>query len=633
MKSLYLRIYATVVAVLLLFALISAFVVERHLDQERVRNEQVVSDRLGAWADLLQHSLPGIESPPDVQVAALREWSQRLRLPLALDDAHGTRIGASDSFLRRSAEGIVPPVAFRLDDGRTLWTMRPGQLRQAGQEQRAGQEPRGPGRFQGALGASGRFADPPSPPWPLLPPGLPRGVGLAIVLVVLFIAVSAGAYPVVRRLTHRLEALKQGVEQFGAGQLSHRVTVSGTDEVAAVAASFNVAAARVEAVVQSHRSLLANASHELRSPLARMKMAVSMLETAGPAQRDKLKKEIDRNVGELDALVEEVLLASRLDATREPLHREKVDLLSVAAEEASRVDARVDVPADVFVAGDERLLRRAVRNLLENARRYGGDDISIAVRPGAGGAGAVIRVCDRGAGVDPALRERIFEPFFRQPGHAEQAGGVGLGLSLVKQIAERHGGSVRCEASEGGGSCFTIELPAGVSGRRVARSRRSIQARKPDMPRPASPTAERRHRPETLRAAQRLRRDAADVEGDDVAAAEADHPDRDAIDDQRHGGDPVGAQHEGGDRLRRVGDVEQADPGQQRYRGGDDHGIGGVEADDAGAQQVDAEPTQAATSTPISRPAQPIRRASARRPRRSAAPPARPRRCRWPAAA
>ena len=107
-----------------------------------------------------------------------------------------------------------------------------------------------------------------------------------IVLVVLFVAVAAGAYPVVRRLTRRLEALKQGVEQFGAGPLSQRVEVSGSDEVAAVASSFNVAAQRVEALVQSHRSLLANASHELRSPLARMKMAVSMLDGAAPEQRD-----------------------------------------------------------------------------------------------------------------------------------------------------------------------------------------------------------------------------------------------------------------------------------------------------------------------------------------------------------
>ena len=458
MKSLYLRIYATVVVVLLLFASASAFVFERHIDQERVRNEQFVGERLSAWAELLGHSLPNADAPADVQSAALRDWSQRLRVPLALDDANGQRIGNSDSFVRRSTEGVVRPFPFRLDDGRTLWTMRPGQ-RQAGAGAGNRQPPGGGG---GDDRAAARL--PPPGPWNLLPPGLPRGTGIALVLVVLFIAVAAGAYPVVRRLTRRLEALKQGVEQFGSGQLGHRVAENGGDEVAAVAASFNVAAARVEALVQSHRSLLANASHELRSPLARMKMAVSMLEDASPAQREKLKREIDQNVGELDALVEEVLLASRLDAAQDALHRDKVDLLAAVVEEAARVDAAVEAPARVFVGGDERLLRRAVRNLLENARRYGGGDIAVrvAASDSQGRAGASVQVCDRGPGVPAAMRERIFEPFFRMPGHAEHAGGVGLGLALVKQIAARHGGSVRCESRDGGGSCFVIDLPAAL---------------------------------------------------------------------------------------------------------------------------------------------------------------------------
>jgi signal transduction histidine kinase len=294
---------------------------------------------------------------------------------------------------------------------------------------------------------------------------LSRGAGLVVVLVVLFIAVAAGAYPVVRRLTRRLEALKRGVEQFGAGALGHRVAISGHDEVGAVATSFNVAAARIEALVRSHQSLLANASHELRSPLARMKMAVSMLDKAGQAQRERLKQEIDTNVAELDALVEEVLLASRLDAAREPLRSERVDLLAVAAEEASHVDASVDAARSVCVGGETRLLHRALRNLLETARRYGGGQVKVLLRGVGSGRGARAEnpVCDRGPGVPPAMRERIFEPFFRMPGHAEQDGGVGLGLALVKQIAERHGGSVRCEAREGGGSCFVIDLPAAVA--------------------------------------------------------------------------------------------------------------------------------------------------------------------------
>jgi signal transduction histidine kinase len=447
MKNLYLRIYATVVVVLLLFAAASGWIYQRHMEQERGRAEAVLTERMGAWAELIQRSLPGHDTAAEDQAAALLDWSHRLRLPLALDSANGQRIAQSESFSRRQAEGVVRGLAVRLDDGRTLWIMRPGVRK-------------GPERLGvGGPPPDGRPAPDEPVERPLFLPFVPpawQGVGLVAVLVMLFIAVSAGAYPVVRRLTRRLEALKQGVEQFGAGQLHHRVQVTGHDEVAAVASSFNVAAARVEALVRSHQSLLANASHELRSPLARMKMAVSMLETAPPAQRERLKDEIDTNVAELDALVEEVLLASRLDAAPTPERSERVELLGIAAEEAARVDATVD-GAPTTVSGEERLLRRALRNLLENARRYGGSEVETQVEAQAGHA--VVRVSDRGPGVPEAMRERIFEPFFRMPGHAEQAGGVGLGLSLVKQIAERYGGSVCCEAREGGGSSFVLSLP------------------------------------------------------------------------------------------------------------------------------------------------------------------------------
>ena len=456
MRSLYLRIYLTVVLVLLLFAAASGWVFQRHIEQERVRAESMLTERMGAWAELIQRSLPGTDAVPADQASALRDWSQRLRLPLALDSADGTRIGESDSFTRRQAEGAGRTIAVRLEDGRTLWLMRPGLMRQGGGPRVVG--PGGPG----GLGSDG----PPPPsmraaelPWfpPFVPPGWPRGLGLIVVLVVLFIAVAAGAYPVVRRLTRRLEALKRGVEQFGAGRLQQRVDIPGNDEVAAVASSFNVAAERIEALVRSNKSLLANASHELRSPLARMKMAVSMLEDATPERRERLKREIDTNVAELDALVEEVLLASRLDASNSLDQHEPVDLLGLAAEEAARVDGLVD-GVQLSVSGDERLLRRALRNLLENARRYGGNEVSVQLE--RDGARANVKVCDRGPGVPETMRERIFEPFFRLPGHAEQAGGVGLGLSLVKQIAERHGGQVRCEARAGGGSCFLLALPA-----------------------------------------------------------------------------------------------------------------------------------------------------------------------------
>jgi signal transduction histidine kinase len=185
-----------------------------------------------------------------------------------------------------------------------------------------------------------------------------------------------------------------------------------------------------------------------------------MLDDAAPAMQVGLKREIATNIAELDALVEEVLLSSRLDAGAVHDLGEMVDLAGVAAEEAARVGAEVAVEpagAGQRVRGSERLLRRAARNLLENARRYGRGEVSASLQHD--GRQAVLRVFDRGPGVPPALRERIFEPFYRLPGASESNGGVGLGLALVKSIAERHGGSVRCEGREGGGACFVIALP------------------------------------------------------------------------------------------------------------------------------------------------------------------------------
>lgn len=473
MKSLYLRVWLTVVAVLALFALGSGWLVQRHMERERGRADALAAERVAAWADVIQRSLPAAEAAKEEQAEAVLDWSQRLRMPLALDDARGERIVATATFDRRMAVPDPPPRIFpiRFADGRTLWVMRPvlQRLPRGPDGLRVvGPRPEGlhPGRVEALRfhGLGSPDADFPLPPWiPFVPPGWERGLGMIAVLALLFFAIAIGAFPVVRRLTRRLEALKQGVERFGAGALHQRVDAGGRDEVAAVAASFNRAAERIESLVRSNQSLLANASHELRSPLARLKMAVAMLDDsprADPVRREQLQREIHTNIGELDALVEEVLMASRLDA-QAALEREPVELVGLGAEEAARLGADVQAPdGPLLVRGEERLLRRAMRNLLENARRYGGAEVELELRRAAVPGHVELRVCDRGPGVPADMRERIFEPFFRLPGHAEHAGGVGLGLSLVRQIAERHGGAVRCEAREGGGSCFVIDLPA-----------------------------------------------------------------------------------------------------------------------------------------------------------------------------
>jgi two-component system OmpR family sensor kinase len=289
-------------------------------------------------------------------------------------------------------------------------------------------------------------------------PWLPRGpTGFLWLLGLVGLAVAVGSYPIVRRLTKRLEHLRGGVERWGEGDLSVRVPEAGTDEVAFLARRFNHAAERVEALVKTHKSLLANASHELRSPLARIRMGLELMD---PEPSPRSRDEITRNIAELDQLIDEILLASRLDARESDIGTvESVDLTGLAAEESARAGAELETDSErtVVVPGVGKLLRRALRNLLENARRYSSGPVHVYIA--AAGGQATVRVCDRGPGVPPAERERIFEPFYRLKGASEREGSVGLGLSLVRSIAARHHGSVRCEDNEGGGACFVLTLP------------------------------------------------------------------------------------------------------------------------------------------------------------------------------
>ena len=283
-----------------------------------------------------------------------------------------------------------------------------------------------------------------------------HAMGFVVLLVAIALVVAAGAYPVVRRLTGRLERLQHSVEAWGDGQLSTRVAVEGKDEVACLAASFNGAAARIEALVGAQKSLLANASHELRSPLARIRMAAELMaDQAAPG----IQAELRRNVAELDQLIDEVLLASRLDAVGAAMPPpEEVDLTGIVAEECARVGAALRAGAHSML-GEPKLLRRMVRNLLENAVRYGAGS-NVEVRLDAAGDTALrLDVCDDGPGIPEPERERVFEPFYRVDGASETAGGVGLGLSLVRQIARHHGGDAHCLPNGTRGCCFQVTLP------------------------------------------------------------------------------------------------------------------------------------------------------------------------------
>ena len=288
------------------------------------------------------------------------------------------------------------------------------------------------------------------------------GVHAFLILLTLATIVALAAYPVMARITHRLEALRRSVEGWGDGDQRRRAAVEGRDEIAAVAASFNSAADRADALLAAHKTLLMHASHELRSPLTRLAMATEMY-TAAPD--GELADAMQREIAELDALVGEILLASRLDHGPELGERERVDCLALAAEEGARAGvtlrAVAEVAAPYDVIGSPRLLRRIIRNLIDNAARHGAPPVEVELGRGvlAGRPSVTISVHDHGPGIPADLRERVFDPFFRPEGWTEEAGGWGLGLSLVRQIARRHGGEARVVGGDGV-TTFTVELPA-----------------------------------------------------------------------------------------------------------------------------------------------------------------------------
>jgi signal transduction histidine kinase len=280
---------------------------------------------------------------------------------------------------------------------------------------------------------------------------LALGLHTGLLLTTIAALLALLTYPLTRGITARLARLKAGVQQFGSGNLAARVSVEGRDEVAALATSFNESADHIEKLVRAHQMLLANCSHELRTPLARIRLGLEQV----PGTDEKTRNEIARSIAELDALIGEMLLSSRLDASAGIDRREPVDLLALAAEEAAHFDLEAGGDA-VTITADPMLLRRLVRNLLENARVHAGGATGIRIESQEQQARIVVE--DAGIGVPLIDREKIFEPFYRAS-TATRASGAGLGLSIVRQIARAHGGSVSYEPLAAGGSRFTVSLP------------------------------------------------------------------------------------------------------------------------------------------------------------------------------
>jgi signal transduction histidine kinase len=407
---LYLKVYATVVGTLLLAVVVSAALWANGPDVATARGAFGMASGVAAAA------LADIDAPKVQQQQAISRLAKLLDSDLAVYSRNEVLIGAA---------GEALPAPAQVDDGRQFMHSRNPvwkfQLR------------------------DGRII--------VVRPPLAQhmhGPGFLVHLAVVALILAIGSFPVVRGLTRRLERLQEGVENFGSGNLSARVKVEGRDEVARVATSFNRAAGQIEELVNAHKMLLANTSHELRTPLTRLRLGVERIkEQADP----KVRADLEQDIADLDQLIDGVLLTSRLDAMQRLDVSEEIDLLALAAEEASRYDDMGVTGEPVFVKGDPRLLRRMTRNLLDNAMHHGRPPVDVTVK--ASGPLVNLVVHDGGTGVDAADAERVFEPFFRKaaPSGAEKS--TGLGLALVRQIARLHGGEARME----GGSTFVISLP------------------------------------------------------------------------------------------------------------------------------------------------------------------------------
>jgi signal transduction histidine kinase len=409
MRRLYQKIYLVFLASLTAVVVLSG--VAWRIGQANAPH----SEALELAGELAGAALPPPDAPPQMLQRALERLAGRSGIDIALFDKNRALVAkvgkplpqptsVGESWLR----GRGGPVwTFRLPDGRWLVARMP--LRPAG-----------------AL------------------------VGLVLFLTAMAITIAVFSYPVVRGLTRRIERLQAGVETLGAGNLATRVAIEGRDEVAQLAASFNRAASRIEELIGAHRLLLANASHELRTPLSRIRLGLELFAAKPDAN---IKADMARDIAELDSLIEEILLASQLDVAAAPPAAEDVDLLALLAEECAHYDGCTLDGELVLLRGDARLLRRLLRNLLDNAQRHGKPPIRVELRHN--GPRAWLSVTDAGEGIPPAERERVFLPFHQLRGDRK---GAGLGLALVRQIAQLHDGDARVMPRPDAPSCIVVEL-------------------------------------------------------------------------------------------------------------------------------------------------------------------------------
>lgn len=289
--------------------------------------------------------------------------------------------------------------------------------------------------------------------WPL------SALGIALVVLTLF------SLLVTLSITRPLSRLRGAVHDLGQTtyqQNSLAQLASRRDEFGVLATDFNRMGARLQSLIGSQRQLLRDVSHELRSPLARLRIALALAERAGPEEREKLWPRLTRECDRLESLISEILALARVDADQasaEPI--ELNPLLATVQKDASLAapEQRVQLNAepDLSISGWPTMIERAVDNLLRNSQRFNPPDQPIELTAQRSGDHIAISVRDHGPGVAKEYLAHLGEPFFRAPG--QTAAGHGLGLAIARRAAERHGGRLLLDNHPQGGFVATLELP------------------------------------------------------------------------------------------------------------------------------------------------------------------------------
>jgi two-component system OmpR family sensor kinase len=289
--------------------------------------------------------------------------------------------------------------------------------------------------------------------------GLAAGVALAALVA---LVVAGRALRPARRIAETAESIR-------SGDLSRRIDYRGpADELGALAQLLDSCFAALEQAVERERRFVADASHELKTPIAAMRAHIELLRrwaATEPAAREAALGSLDQAARRMGRLVVDLLYLTELDrappTARLPVHLDDVLLAVVAEAQPLRPDVPIRVRRldDAVVTGDALRLQQLVLNLLDNALRVSAEDGQIDVAVGTDGAGATLTVTDRGPGIPPDRLERIFDRFYSAPGGSTTAPGTGLGLAIAREIARAHGGELTAHNEPGGGATLRLALP------------------------------------------------------------------------------------------------------------------------------------------------------------------------------